>query len=99
MLAVRRPQASRPHERDPGPARSPGRRIGQDSRGPARSPGMVMAEYKDREHFIPLRKSELVDLLCGDEKLSQPDEDLFRHFCRLLAFTYHIEFNQRLEHL
>src|SRR5438105_4566817 len=59
----------------------------------------VMAEYKDREHFIPLRKSEIVDLLCGNDSLSRSDEELFRHFCRLLAATYHIEYNQRLEQL
>src|SRR2546421_89518 len=26
-----------------------------------------MAEYADREHYIPLRKNDLIDLVCSDE--------------------------------
>jgi hypothetical protein len=58
-----------------------------------------MAEYKDREHFIPLRRSELVDLLGADKGLGGPDRDLFRQFCRLVTATFHFEYNQRLEEL
>jgi hypothetical protein len=52
-----------------------------------------------RECFIPLRKSELVDLLCSDEALSQADQGLFRRFCAVVSATYHVQFNQRLETL
>src|SRR5207237_56199 len=55
--------------------------------------------YEDREHFIPLRKSELVDLLCSDADLSAEERDLFRQFCRLVAATFHFEYHQRLEEL
>jgi hypothetical protein len=58
-----------------------------------------MAEYKDREHFIPLRKTDLVNLLCADKDLPRPDREPFRQFCRLITATYHFEYNQRLEEL
>jgi hypothetical protein len=58
-----------------------------------------MAEYKDREHFIPLRKQELVELLCRDKRLSEADAEAFRQFCRLVAATYHFQYHQKLEEL
>ncbi len=58
-----------------------------------------MAEYKDREHFIPIRSRELVDLLCADKDLKPQDSDLFRQFCRLLMATLHFEYNERLDEL
>jgi hypothetical protein len=58
-----------------------------------------MAEYQDREHFIPLRKQELIDLLCSDEGLRAEGADEFRQFCRLLSATYHFEYHQKLEAL
>jgi hypothetical protein len=58
-----------------------------------------MAEFKDREHFIPLRKQELIDLLCTRDGLSRADADEFRQFARLLAATYHFQFQQKLEEL
>ena len=58
-----------------------------------------MAEFKDREHFIPLRRTELVDLLCADRDLKPRDRDVFRQFCRLVTATFHFEYNQKLEEL
>jgi hypothetical protein len=58
-----------------------------------------MGEYKDREHFIPLRRSDLIDLLCADKDLSSADRELFCQFCRLVTATYHFEYNQLLEQL
>ena len=58
-----------------------------------------MAVYDDREHFIPLRKSELIDLLCAEKRLPAEDADQFRQFCRLLSALYHFEYNQKLEEL
>jgi hypothetical protein len=58
-----------------------------------------MAENKDREHFIPIRTRELVDLLCADKALKPQDGDLLRQFCRLLMATLHFEYNQRLDEL
>ncbi|HKI33947.1 MAG TPA: DUF3754 domain-containing protein [Gemmataceae bacterium] len=58
-----------------------------------------MAEYKDREHFIPIRRGELVDLLCADKDLKPQERDVFRQFCRLVGATLHFQYNQRLEEL
>ncbi len=58
-----------------------------------------MAVYKDREHFIPIRRVELIDLLCADNDLKPQERDLFRQFCRLVMATLHVEYNQRLEEL
>jgi hypothetical protein len=58
-----------------------------------------MAEYADREHFIPLRRDELVDMLCADKGLSHEDREAFRQFCRMVVATYHFEYNQHLARL
>jgi hypothetical protein len=58
-----------------------------------------MAEYQDREHFIPLRKPELIDLLCADEGLRGEQAEQFRQFCRLLSALYHFEYYQKFEEL
>ena len=51
------------------------------------------------EHFIPLRRSELIDLLCTQAELSAEDAEQFRRFCRLISAVYHFEYNRRLEEL
>lgn len=58
-----------------------------------------MAEYADREHYIPLCKAELIDLLCSEKGLPPDDAGQFRHFCRLVSAIFHFEYNQRLEEL
>ncbi|HYV37070.1 MAG TPA: DUF3754 domain-containing protein [Gemmataceae bacterium] len=58
-----------------------------------------MAEYADREHYLPVRKSDLVELLCNDTSLSSADRDAFRQFCKLIAAVFHFEYHQRLESL
>jgi hypothetical protein len=58
-----------------------------------------MAEYEDREHYIPLRKSDLVDLLCNDRDLTSSQRSQFRQFCTLIAATYHFEYHKLLEEL
>jgi hypothetical protein len=58
-----------------------------------------MAEYRDREHFIPLMKSDLIELLCAEKNLTEPEREQFRQFCRLVTATFHFEYNQRLEQL
>jgi hypothetical protein len=58
-----------------------------------------MAVYKDREHFIPIRRGELVDLLCTDKDLKPEESEAFRQFCRLVNSTLHFEYNQRLDEL
>src|ERR1700677_1467605 len=58
-----------------------------------------MAEYKDREHYIPLRKSDLVDLLCREHGTTPEDADLFRQFDRLISAVFHFEYHQKLDEL
>jgi hypothetical protein len=58
-----------------------------------------MAEYKDREHFIPLRKNDLIELLCAEPDLPRDAREPFRQFCRLVTATFHFEYQQRLEEL
>jgi hypothetical protein len=58
-----------------------------------------MAEYADREHYIPLRRSDLVALLCADKGLPVEQREPFRQFCRLAGAVFHFEYQQRLEEL
>jgi hypothetical protein len=58
-----------------------------------------MAESQGCEHFIPLRKQELLDRLCTHTGLRREEADEFRQFARLLGATYHFQFQQRLEEL
>src|SRR5262249_36774357 len=58
-----------------------------------------MAEYKDREHYIPLRKADLVELLCRDRGMSSEAADQFRRFAELISATFHFEYYKRLEDL
>ncbi|HEY7158763.1 MAG TPA: DUF3754 domain-containing protein [Gemmataceae bacterium] len=58
-----------------------------------------MAEFKDREHFIPLRKSDLIELLCRDKKLPDAERETFRQFCVLVSAVFHFEYLKQLEGL
>src|SRR5262249_38846371 len=58
-----------------------------------------MAEYEDREHYIPLRKSDLVALLLSDNKLPLEAREDFKQFCRLISAVFHFEYLERLERL
>lgn len=58
-----------------------------------------MAEYVDREHYIPLRLSDLIDLLCTQKDMAGHDRQEFRQFCRLVAATFHFEYHERLRKL
>jgi len=58
-----------------------------------------MAEYQDREHFIPVRKSDLIELLCHDKQLSASERGPFRQFCTLVSSVFHFEYLRQLEDL
>ncbi|MCI0682942.1 MAG: DUF3754 domain-containing protein [Gemmataceae bacterium] len=58
-----------------------------------------MAEYKDREHYIPVRRHDLVQLLCTDRGLDRSAADQFRQLSELLSATFHFEYHQLLEEL
>ncbi len=61
----------------------------------------AMAVYADREHYIPLRKAELIDLLCADadRPLSPTEQCEFRRLGRHLSEHYHLVYFALLEHL
>jgi len=52
-----------------------------------------------REHFIPIRKRELIEALCRDPGVSSSAADQFRRLARLIEATFHFEFHSRLEEL
>ncbi len=58
-----------------------------------------MAEYKDREHYIPLRKSDLVDMLCRDLGTDRGAAQLVRQLGDLISATFHYEYYKLLEEL
>jgi len=51
------------------------------------------------EHFIPLRRSDLMELLCRSPNLTTEAITGFRRFCRLLEASFHYQYNQRLDEL
>jgi hypothetical protein len=58
-----------------------------------------MAEYTDREHYIPLRKSDLVRLLCNELRNDRTAAQQFRQLGELITATFHFEYNKLLEEL
>ena len=52
-----------------------------------------------REHFIPLRKVELVKLLADDKELSSDERQQFLELCTLVGSTIHFHYHQKLEEL
>lgn len=58
-----------------------------------------MAEYKDREHYIPVRRQDLVDLLCTDRGMNDAMAGQFRQLSELLSATFHFEYHRLLEEL
>ncbi len=59
----------------------------------------TMAEFTDREHYIPLRKSDLIELLSKDKALPFEEREPFRRFCRRVSALFHFEYLKRLEEL
>jgi len=51
------------------------------------------------EHFIPLRKAELIERLCRQPGLSSADQAGFRRLCELLDATLHYEYHAHFEEL
>ncbi len=58
-----------------------------------------MAEYKDREHYIPLRQSDLVHLLATDRGVDGAAAQQFRRLAEMLGATFHFEYHRLLEQL
>lgn len=58
-----------------------------------------MAEYTERESFIPYSRRDVVQLCLQDNKLSESESQNFEAFCEILSAYYHFEFHQLLERL
>lgn len=58
-----------------------------------------MAEYQDRQSFIPYRRKDLIELCIKDGKLSLTEAGTFRHFCEILSAYYHFQYHITLENL
>lgn len=58
-----------------------------------------MAQHTDREHYIPLRKSDVIELLCRDRGMTPEAAGQFRQLCELLSATFHFEYHKLLEEL
>lgn len=51
------------------------------------------------EHFVPIRKAELVDLLCNQNGLAPGDRVLLAKFAQLLGVTLSVAYHRQLEEL
>ena len=58
-----------------------------------------MAEYKDRERFIPFQKTEIVQLLCNDVFFKPLEKKKFKSLCKLIECIYHFQFHKKIEFL
>src|SRR5262249_26375640 len=62
-----------------------------------RAQDLSMTATRPGEHFIPVRKQELIDVLCSDPSIPAQESDAFRQFCVLITSIYHFEYNQKLD--
>src|SRR5215475_11332404 len=54
----------------------------------------------ERDQFIPVRKSDILDALVDHGQLaSEAEREKFRQICRILGAIYHYEYFERLETL
>ncbi len=56
-----------------------------------------MAVYRDREHYIPHRRSDIIELLAA--QLDPGRAALFRRLCQLLTDRVHLEFYRLFDRL
>ena len=56
-----------------------------------------MANYENREAFIPYRRSDIIALCLKDGQLSSAEAKKFKDFCQILSAYYHFRFHQTLE--
>ena len=59
----------------------------------------AVAQSQAADHFIPIRQTELVELLASQPDLKAQEIDLFRRLAQILSATVHHEYQQELEAL
>lgn len=52
-----------------------------------------------REHFIPIRKSDLAALLAEDASLSDQERTGFLDLCKLVGSSIHVDYHRKLEEI
>jgi hypothetical protein len=63
------------------------------------TPSTTHPHSPPREHFLPLRKRDLISLLACDSRLDERQREQFLALCRLLDSTFHFEYHRQLESL
>ncbi len=58
-----------------------------------------MADYTDREHYIPVRRNELIELLCKQPGLTPEQQKQWRVVSNLLASLFHFDFLRTIDEL
>ncbi|GBC59277.1 hypothetical protein DENIS_0213 [Desulfonema ishimotonii] len=58
-----------------------------------------MAQYQNRNRFIPFRKADIIEMCLADSMLPAADHKAFREFCHILECLFHFEFHRQLETL
>jgi len=58
-----------------------------------------VAMTERREHYIPLRRTDLVQVLADDPSLSSSQATAFRRWCDLLSATLHFEYKRQTDDL
>ena len=56
-----------------------------------------MEGYKEREAFIPYRRSDIIELCLQEGQLSAEAAEKFKDFCQILSAYYHFRFHKTLE--
>jgi hypothetical protein len=59
----------------------------------------AMGQSRDWDHFLPLRRTELIELIERDLGTSVGEMSVFHQVCDLIAACYHFEFNRRVQTL
>jgi len=58
----------------------------------------IVSRWRSK-HFVPVRKAQLIELLCEDQKLGTVEREQFRQLCAVLEATIHQDYHRRLEEL
>ena len=58
-----------------------------------------MSPSAKREHYIPLRQTDLVHLLAKSPSLTPDRAESFRRFCDILSATLHFEYKRLYDRL
>src|SRR3990172_368326 len=58
-----------------------------------------MAQYSDREPFIPYRRTDIIELCIEEGRLHGEEIQKFRDFCEILSAYFHFKFHRFLETL